>query len=158
MRRLIAQTRYVSLLAVVALLVTSFVTFGWGVVKAARLWAVMATGGGSKGEVTVGLIQTIDGFLIAITLYVFAVSVYELFIGRLDLPDWMVAHDLTELKTKLGNVIVLVMAVRFLEELFESTRPPLEVLWLGLATAAIAMVLVLSNVLTTRERGGNDAG
>jgi uncharacterized membrane protein YqhA len=39
---------------------------------------------------------------------------YELFINKLALPDWMLAHNLHELKSKLGGVIVLVMVVKFL--------------------------------------------
>jgi uncharacterized membrane protein YqhA len=54
----------------------------------------------------------------------------------------MVARSLPELKSKLSGVIVLVMAVRFAESLFEGTLPPMELLWLGLATAAVAATLI----------------
>jgi uncharacterized membrane protein YqhA len=47
----------------------------------------------------------IDAFLIAIALYVFTVSIYELFVADLNLPDWMIAHNLDELKAKLSGII-----------------------------------------------------
>ena len=52
-----------------------------------------------------------DTFLIATGLLVFSVSLYELALGELNLPDWMLAHNLHELKSKLSSIIILVMAV-----------------------------------------------
>ena len=43
--------------------------------------------------------------------------IYELLIGELSVPAWMKIHDLHDLKTRLGSILVLVMAVKFLEKL-----------------------------------------
>jgi len=53
----------------------------------------------------------------------------------------MLAHDLYELKTKLSSMIVLVMAVKFLQKLIE-TKDANELLLSGLATAAVSAVLI----------------
>ena len=69
------------------------------------------------------LIAVVDVFLIATVLFVVAVSLYEMFIGDLKLPEWMVAHNLYELKSKLSGVIILVMAMKFLEKLVDWKAP-----------------------------------
>lgn len=64
-------------------------------------------------------IELMDKFLIAVGLYIFAVGLYELFVGELDLPDWLEVKDLHDIKTRLSHVLLLVMAVAFLEHLVE---------------------------------------
>ena len=66
---------------------------------------------------------------------------YELFVGGLNLPDWMLAHNLHELKTKLSNVIILVMAVKFLEHLVEWKNPD-ESLYFAIAVSVVAATLI----------------
>ncbi len=51
--------------------------------------------------IAVSLIELVDSFLIAIALQIFSLSMYELFVGKLNLLDWMLAHNLHELKTKV---------------------------------------------------------
>src|SRR5215203_5798642 len=115
MKRLLEQSRYL-LLGIVG---TSFVAFlavvGWGFYKTINtLWAIL--NGVSKGDaVTVSFIQLMDTYLIATVFYIFTVAIYELFIGDLDLPAWLVIHNLDELKSKLTSLIVLVIAITFLE-------------------------------------------
>ena len=66
---------------------------------------------GQDPDIAVALLQVVDAFLIAIALIVVWVSMYELFIGDLDLPEWMLSHDLHELEGKLSGVIILIMVV-----------------------------------------------
>ena len=77
---------------------------------------------GEFDGMAVGLVQVIDGFLIAAGLLIFALGLYELFIGDIELPQWLVIQDLDALKAKLAGIIVMVIAVTFLERL-ESADP-----------------------------------
>jgi uncharacterized membrane protein YqhA len=92
-------------------------------------------------SITVELVEIVDSFLIATTLLIFSVSLYELFIDKLNLPDWMLAHDLYDLKTKLSSMIVLVMGVKFLEKLL-NVKDATALLQIGIATALMSAVLI----------------
>jgi uncharacterized membrane protein YqhA len=83
----------------------------------------------------------VDSFLVATALLIFAVSLYELFIGKLDLPEWMLAHDLHDLKAKLSSMVVLVMGVKFLEKLLD-VKDASALLQIGVATALMSAVLI----------------
>ncbi|MFM8368923.1 MAG: YqhA family protein, partial [Chloroflexota bacterium] len=60
---------------------------------------------------------------------------------KLDLPEWMLAHDLYELKTKLSSMIVLVMAVKYLQKLIE-IKDGQELLQRGIAVAVVSVALI----------------
>lgn len=130
------------MIGIASLLAAAAAAFGWGMVKTIRVMAIIVTSFGQDPYIAVALIELVDGFLIATALYMFAVSMYELFIAKLDLPPWMLAHDLHELKAKLSGVIILVMAVRFLEHLVE-WKDPSGTLFFGIAVAIVSAALVL---------------
>lgn len=90
----------------------------------------------------VHMIALLDAFLLAIVLYIFAVALYELFIGEIKVPPWLVIRNLDDLKLKLVSVIILVMAVTFLEHLVQWEKP-LETLMFGAATALVLSSLIL---------------
>jgi len=142
MKALFEKSKYLSLIASLVLLLTSIFAVLWGAAKAFKVWSLMLKSYGQNPDISLGLIQLVDAFLIAVVLYFFAVGVYELFIGELALPDWMAVHDLHALKAKLSSVIILVMAVRFVEHLFEEGVMPLDVVYYAVATALVAGVLV----------------
>ena len=68
---------------------------------------------------TAHAVAILDSFILAVILYIFAIALYELFIGELKLPEWLVIKDLDDLKKKLSSVIALMLAVTFLEHLAE---------------------------------------
>ena len=80
--------------------------------------------------------------MIATVLFVVAVSLFEMFIGGLDVSEWMIAHNLYELKSKLAGVVILVMAMKFLEKLFE-WKAPQDMLYFGLAIAVVSAALIV---------------
>jgi uncharacterized membrane protein YqhA len=96
---------------------------------------------GRDKAITVELVEIVDSFLIATAVLIFATSLYELFVDKLDLPDWMLAHNLYELKTKLSSMIVLVMGVKFLEKLLD-VKDTNDLLRIGIATALMSAVLI----------------
>lgn len=141
MRRIIESSRYIAIIAVITLLVMALATMLWSVYKAGLTIIALVTGNGTPSEIVLMLIQLFDNFLIAIAFHIFAVSIYELFIGKLKLPDWMLAHNLHELKAKLSSLVVLVLGVKFLDA-FVQGKPALDLLYLGLAIAVVSVALI----------------
>lgn len=141
MGKFLEKSRYISILGVISLLLASVAAFIWGVAKTIYAIVVIVASSGKDPFIAVSLIEVVDGLLIATALFVFAVSMYELFIADLDVPDWMVAHNLYQLKDKLGGVIVLVMVVKFVERLVE-WKDPYESFLFALAVAVISAALI----------------
>ena len=141
MKSLIEKTRYLSLIAVLSLLLAALTSFVWGAIKTFNAITIVFTTVGQNKLISLYLIQLVDYSLIAIALLIFAFSIYELFIGDLDLPEWMVAHNLHDLKARLSSLAILVLALKFVEKVFEG-QDPLNTLYLGLAIAAVSAVLI----------------
>lgn len=146
MARLLESSRYMALLGTFALLVSALVGFVWGAIETVRGIILLLTTTGTSPEMAVVLIETVDIILISTGLLFFAVSLYELFIGDLKLPEWMVVRDLNALKNKLSSIIILVMAAKFLEKL-ATTTDYLGVLYMGLGVAAVSLSLIAFNYL-----------
>jgi len=96
---------------------------------------------GASGTIA-SFVQMMDIFLLVAVLYIFTVSMYELFIGELDLPQWLVVHNFDELKTILSNLIILIGAVSFLKYFLERNDPASTLLY-GLAVGIVSYVLIL---------------
>jgi uncharacterized membrane protein YqhA len=99
---------------------------------------------------TPGLTALMDKFLIAAGLYIFAAAMYELFIGDLTLPAWLVVHNIHEIKTLLSSIIILVLAITFLEHVIEWSNPQ-GVLQMGIGIAVVIAALIAFNVLWERK-------
>jgi len=141
MQKVLESSRYMALLGTFALLVSALVGFAWGAIETARGVILLITTAGTSPQMAVVLIETVDIILISTGLLFFAVSLYELFIGDLRLPEWMVVRDLNALKSKLSSIIILVMAAKFLEKLVTTTDYQ-SVLYMGLGVAAVALALI----------------
>ena len=67
------------------------------------------------------LIQAVDSSLLAAVLIIFALGLYELFIGVINVPDdhpfrrVLVIETLDDLKNKLATVIIMLLVVKFFE-------------------------------------------
>ncbi|KAE8773888.1 hypothetical protein D1007_53813 [Hordeum vulgare] len=87
------------------------------------------------GKVVLMLIEAIDMYLIGTVMFVFGTGLYELFISNMDIakqshdrsslfglfklperPKWLEIRSVSDLKTKLGHVIVLVLLVGISEK------------------------------------------
>ena len=141
MKIILEKSRYLAMVGVISLLLASVAAFAWGALKTAYVVMLVINSFGADAAITVEFIKIVDSFLIATAILIFTVSLYELFIGELNVPEWMLAHDLYELKTKLSSMIVLVMAVKFLQKLIE-VKDANELLLRGLATAVVSAVLI----------------
>lgn len=141
MKTIIERSRYLAVIGIISLLLASFAAFAWGIIKTVSTTLLVFQTLGKDSSITIELIEIIDIFLISTTILIFAASLYELFIGKLDMPEWMLAHDLYELKAKLSSMIILVMAVKFLQKFLE-IKDAAALLQTGLATAAVSAVLI----------------
>lgn len=150
MGKLMEKTRYLGYIGVFSLLFAALAAMGWGVVKTINAISIIITSYGKDPYIAVLLIEVVDSFLIATALYVFSVSMYELFIDKLNLPNWMLAHDLLELKEKLGGVIVLVMVVKFLEHLVE-WKDPNASLFFAISVAVVSASLIALGYFGRKE-------
>ncbi len=150
MAKLIENFRYLIYIAVVSLLLATLAALGWGAAK--TIWALrdLVLSLGQDPYTAVHLIELIDSFLIAIALFVFAAGIYELFIGKTNLPEWAVPHDLQELKDKLGGVIVLVMVVKFLEHLVEWDHPTDSLLF-AVAITIVSIALISLSYFASKK-------
>ena len=119
MSKLLEKSRYLAIIGVLGLLVSALAAFAWGLLQTAHALVLIIESQGTDTGITVALIEVVDIFLIAITLLIFSINLYELFIADVNVPEWMVSHDLYDLKTKLSSMIVLVMAVKFVEKLVD---------------------------------------
>ncbi len=150
MKTLIEKTRYLNLVAVISLILAAAGSFALGVIKTIEtIWLIFSTSG-KDPSINYYLIRLIDAFLISIVLYIFAVSIYALFIGKLDLPEWMMAQNLHDLKAKLSSIIILVAAVLFVEKLIEG-KDALQLLYLGGAVALVSAALIAFSVLGEKD-------
>ncbi len=136
--RIVAASRYLAFAGVVFGLVASLAGFAWGAVKTVLLLLRLARG--DFAGMAVSLVQVMDAFLVAAGLLIFALGMYELFIGDIELPGWLAIHDLDALKSKLAGIFIIVMAVAFLERLEAGESH--ELLGVGVGVAAVSAALI----------------
>ena len=144
MKKLLETTRYLSFVGVAALLLAAVAAFGWGVVKTMSTISLIVTSYGKDVHIAVALIELVEGFMIAAALLIFALSLYELFVGELALPGWMAASTLHELEDKLSTIVILIMAIKFLEHL-EAWEDPQGTLLFGIAIGVVSTSLIAFN-------------
>lgn len=97
------------------------------------------------------LFEALDSYLVAIALLVIAVSLYDLLIGDLKVPDWMLVRNLDELKAKFSSVLIPIMAVKFVQKLLQS-ESSLETLYYGIAIALVSFALTAFNFVAERHK------
>ena len=141
MSKLLEKSRYLAVIGVLGLLAATLAAFAWGLLQTVHALALIVESQGTDAGITVALIEIVDSFLIATTLLIFTVNLYELFIADVDVPEWMVSHNLNELKTKLSSLIVLVMAVKFVEKLVDA-KDYGDLLQFGAAVTLVSATLI----------------
>lgn len=150
LKRTLEGSRYLVLVGVVSSLAASAAVFLWGLAKTAGVVVGLVQSGGKDPMTVVRLIELMDKFLIAVGLYIFAVGLYELFIADLDLPAWLVVHDLHDIKGRLSQILILFLAVTFLEHLVEWKDP------LGTLTFAASITLVMGALIAFNRFVGRE--
>lgn len=143
----IGRTRYVVLIAVVAVLLVSFSLFIQGTVLAfATLydsWRETFTNGiiSQRGSLAIEFLEIVTTMLKAVVFYLIGVGLYSLFISPLNLTSALGVETLSDLEQKIISVIVVILGVTFLEHFVRWTQP-LETLYFAGAFALAGGALV----------------
>lgn len=151
MKALLENGKYLIYVIVIISLAATVVALVWSLYETAQV--VIGMLNNYKGaSATIGaFVQLMDIYLLVAVLYIFTLAMYELFIGELKLPTWLVIHNFDELKTILSNLVILIGAVSFLKYFLER-NDPLATLLYALAIAVVAFALILY-----RRHGHNES-
>lgn len=124
--------RYISWIAIICSLLGSLLLFIVGALKTFNAFRVVLFDYIPKDKAhlhtadiaTTYLIKSLDTFLIALVLFIFAHGVYTLFISNKKYDDgknvlkWIRTPNIGHLKNVLAEVIVIILFVKFLEVVF----------------------------------------
>ena len=154
------NSRFIILVAVIALLCASLVAFYLGAMSTAEAFGeiIHAHAQGvpvENNNVIVYLISSIDEFLLGIIMIIISFGIYELFISKIDViegeedsiyPRWLTFHSLEELKAVLTKVIVIIIMVYFFKSVVVlKFDTPLSILYLAIGIILIALANYLSH-------------
>ena len=145
--RVIGRSRYVVLIAVVAVLLVSLTLFLLGALNAfAVTWKAWreayALGEFASTDLLIEILGVIDVMLRAVVFYIIGVGLYSLFIAPLNLTAALGVESLIDLETKVISVVIVILAVAFLEH-FVRWEKPAETLHFAAALAIVVASLVI---------------
>jgi uncharacterized membrane protein YqhA len=127
--------RAICLIAVASLFAGSALMFIVGALQ--TIWTIIVflfgpdSAGGLKAHLSqatlasVGLVQAVDSFLFALVLLIFSFGIYVVFVYNASpeelsrLPGWLRITDISQLKTTLIEVIIVILAVNLLEHVLQ---------------------------------------
>lgn len=151
MKWFIERVRYFAYVGVFVLLACSLTAYALGVYKTVKTVAAIALGEVKNDFALIILFDCLDTVLIATALLVISVSLYELFIGKLEVPDWMLVRNLDELKSKFNFAIIPVLSVKFLQKILQNENA-LDTLYYGIAIALVTAALAAFNFVNEKEK------
>lgn len=150
-------SRYLTLAAVVGSLISAIALFCKGTVV---VWdAIVEFSTNFSSHDYDGLmkmfVSSIDIYLFAMVLIIFAIGVYELFISKIDpvsqktdgRPSWMHISSIDDLKSSLGKVILMVLIVTFFKYSFEVKYTDIN----ALLKLSVGIVLIASSLYITNK-------
>jgi uncharacterized membrane protein YqhA len=117
-------------------------------------------------DLAIAMISSVDNFLFATVLLIFAMGIYELFISKIDpasrtsesRPNWLQIHSLDDLKGAVGKVILMILIVRLFEAAVKMHYDqPLHLVYLGVAVLFVAAALYLQQAAHKFQHHGPDA-
>lgn len=99
------------------------------------------------------VVGIVDGYLLAATLIIFALGLYELFIGDIAAVEQspvaarlLHVQSIDDLKDKLGRVVLVILVVKFFQQALElKYQNPLELVYLAVGTALMGLALYLTS-------------
>ncbi len=155
LRRVLAGSRYLIIIAVIGTFLASIAVLVYGAFTVVTtIFDVFTHGGftttGAK-HLAVDDIELIDLFLLGTVLYIVALGLYDLFINdKLPMPHWLEIVNLDDLKETLLRVIIVLLAVTFLGYVVNWDGNS-NILDLGIA---VGLVLFALGFLLNRGLGG----
>ena len=152
--RLIGRSRLVVIVAVVAVLLCAFSLFLLGawlaLVTIWHAWSGVVGGELGTTELTIRFLEIVTVMLKAVFFYLIGVGFYSLFISPLNVTVAMGVETLNDLETKVISIIIVIMAVNFLERFIQYAEP-IDVLTGAAALALAVAALVFFKIYTNRE-------
>jgi uncharacterized membrane protein YqhA len=153
--QLIGHTRYVVLLAVVAVLLVALSLFVFGAIEALagvwRAWKNLLSGELGATSLTVEFLEIVSLMLKAVVFYIIGVGLYSLFVAPLNITVSLGVQTLNDLESKVVSVIVVIMGVTFLAH-FIRWDDPVATLQFGAAMALVVGPLVLFQRYTHKAK------
>lgn len=141
-RNLAANARFVVAPAAIAIFLLAVVVLAWGAARGIDFAVGLLTDDAwEKDGPLVALFKAVDLFLVGTVLLILAAGLWELFVSPLELPAWLVIDTLDDLKAKLANTLVLVLAVKFTEKLVAGGEA-LDLLYTATAVTLVGALLV----------------
>lgn len=113
--RAVGTIRYLAVLAVVGLTVTTLATSWIALGKTIELVRSVVDDKTATDLLIVKVLVTIDGYLLAVVQLIVAMGLYELFVGEIDVPKWLDVRSLDDLKKPIIDVLVVFLAVNAIE-------------------------------------------
>jgi len=112
-----------------------------------------------RTEVVTGIVNAVDGYLIAAILVIFALGLYELFVNRLEPvdaadvgPRLLRVHDVDDLKDRIARLILLVIIIEFFGHALRlDYRTALDLLYLALGILLVGGALFLGSLKFPRR-------
>jgi len=156
------RSRFAVLFAVIGSLLAGFAMF---IVSSLDVWHLFEHVFALFGEsheatpkelhhmVVAGVVEIIDGYLLATVLVIFALGLYELFISRIDpaveddmSANVLIINSLDDLKTRLAKVILMILIVNFFQFAIQlEITTALDLLAFGGGIALIGLALYLTH-------------
>jgi uncharacterized membrane protein YqhA len=149
--KILGPARYIAIIAVIGLLITSVATFGWSIARTVLFVDDLVQGKWRSDEQVVSLLKTIDTYLLALVQFIIVIGLYELFIGELDVPQWLKIDSLDDLKKSIIDILVIFVAVKGIEGLLKQ-KDPLDALTFVGASASLILVLTLFRVAKVADK------
>lgn len=142
----LGRSRFIVLLAVVAVILVAISLFLLGTVQAVqgiwRAWEEVVHGKLDATRMTVEFLEIVSTMLKAVVFYIIGVGLYSLFVAPLNLTVSLGVETLIDVETKVISVVVVILGVTFLSH-FIRWEEPLATLQFGTAAALMVGALVL---------------
>ena|SRR5258708_7446876 len=159
--------RFFVLIPVLGILAASVVMFIKGcveVVQGVRAFLVAASFHPTHVDdknVILSFIPAVDNYLFATILLIISMGLYELFISEIDphsrnkktRPNWLCVHDLDDLTSRIGEVVIMILIVNFFKLSFSvSYEHPIDLLALGGGVLLVSGSLVVAHHVSGKRR------
>jgi uncharacterized membrane protein YqhA len=141
-KQLFERVRYLVVVAVAGVTITMAATFALAIAKTVELIGTLLDGGWRSDTSMVDVLEVIDAYLLAIVQLIVVIGLYELFIGALDVPDWLKARSLDDLKKSIVDVLIVFVGVKGVERLV-AVKEPMDALTYTAAVAILVAALSL---------------
>ncbi|MDD1689222.1 MAG: YqhA family protein [Methanoregula sp.] len=157
--------RYICIIAVISLFAGSVLMFLSGFLHTLDAYLIFFFGRSvvtlpghltENAAASVVLIQAVDAFLFALVLLIFSYGIYALFIFNAEtsttkLPKWLHIGNISELKTILVQVIIVILAVNLLEHVIMVGSEALRWETLIIPASMVGLALALNLMHTGKE-------